>query len=121
MITGYRIYGEPSLLLLQLYPLRLLDQGLLKTFTRDKDEENAECGIEEQRPGEDNKGPSCKELANIRLPYAREVEWSVLAESNEGKDGVQRVLVRGKAVNTNSKGENELELVSMDVLGSKKL
>lgn len=81
---------------------------LSEAFARDQDEEHAQCCIDEDRHGEDHGRPAGEKLADVRLPHPREVERGVLAVADEGEDGVERVLVRGKAVDADCEREDEL-------------
>lgn len=64
-----------------------------KPFAWDQNEENAERCINEQRHGEDHDRPMSEKLPDVWLPHPGIVEWGVFAETDEGDDGVQGVLV----------------------------
>lgn len=80
----------------------------LETFARNQNEEDAEGRVDEQRDSEHHDGALREELPDVGLSYPGEVKGRVLAVSDEGEDGVQRVLIRGKEVDAEGKGENEL-------------
>lgn len=69
------------------------ERGMLQPFTRDKDEEHTERGVDQNGDGENHDRPLSKELTNVGLTNSREVERCVLAEADESEDRIQRVLV----------------------------
>jgi hypothetical protein len=83
-----------------------------EALSGNENEENTKGGIDENSHRQDHDSPLSDELTDVRLTDAREVEWGVLAVTNQGHDGIQWVLVRRKEINTNSEGQDELvELV----------
>lgn len=84
----------------------------LKTLSRNKNEENTECSINENSHCEDHDSTLGDELANVGFTNAREVEGGVLAVTNQGHNRVQRVLVRRKKIDTDGEWEDELLRVS---------
>lgn len=80
----------------------------LQSFARYQDEQNADGSIDEHCHGEDHDRPANEELPNIRLAHAGEVEGRVFAQADQCEDGIQRVLIRRKAVDANCEGEDEL-------------
>lgn len=84
--------------------------SFLQPFAWDKDEEHTKCCNNQESDRKDHDGPFDEELTNVRFTDSREIERRVLAQADESKDRIQGVLVRGKEVDANSEGKNELQV-----------
>ena len=76
---------------------------------RNEDEEHAKRSIDQNSDSQDHNSTLSKKRANVRLAYAGEVKRGVLAETDEGKNGIQRILIRSKEIYTDSEGQDLLE------------
>lgn len=75
-----------------------------KSFAGHQDEQHQDGRVDEGRHGQDHEGSLCEQFPDVRLADAGEVERGVLAQADEGQDGVQGVLVRGEEVDAQGEG-----------------
>lgn len=65
----------------------------LKSLSGNEDEEHAEGGVDKEGDGEEHESSFGEKAADVGLADAREVEGGIFAKTQEGENGVQRVLV----------------------------
>lgn len=79
-----------------------------KPLAWDQHEQHAERRVDEDCHGEHHERPPSEQLPDVGFAHAGEVERGVFAQTDEGEDGIERVLIGGKAVDPNREGKNKL-------------
>lgn len=77
-----------------------------------EDKENYKAHADEHREEENHERSLVEQLADVGFADARPIHEGVLAQAGEGEDGVDAVLLRGKGVDADREGEDQLEQVS---------
>jgi len=76
---------------------------------RNEDEQDDKADADEHREEEDHKCSLVEQLTDVGLTDARPVHEGVLAQAGKSEDGIDAVLLRGKGVDADREGEDELE------------
>lgn len=74
-----------------------------------ENEQDNKADADEHREEEDHECSLVEQLANVGLTNARPIHKGVLAQAGKSEDGIDAVLLRGKGVDADSEGEDELE------------
>ncbi len=74
-----------------------------------EDEQDDKADADEHREEENHECSLVEQLANVGLADASPVHEGVLAQAGKSEDGIDAVLLRGKGVDADRKGEDELE------------
>lgn len=94
----------------------LLGKKRSKAVARDENEEADDSDADGDGDEQDHDGAPVEEFADVGFFDAGEAEEGVLAQADEGEDGVEAVLVGGEEVDADCKGEDFLRgwvLISM--------
>lgn len=90
-----------------------LESRISQSLSGNEDEEDADGGVHEKGDSKHDECSPGDKLANIRLSHAGEVERGVLAQPYQGEHRVQRVLVRGQAVDADGERKDELDILGL--------
>lgn len=74
--------------------------------SRHEDEEDDEGDADEDGAEEDHEGALVHELSDVGLADPAPVHERVFAESRQGEDGVDTVLLRAEGVDTDGEGKD---------------
>lgn len=81
----------------------------LQPFARHKDEETAECRIDENYGRQDHPSSLDQKLANEGLFYPGEAEEGVFREADECEDWIEHVLMRREKVHAYGEWQYDLD------------